>query len=256
MQIMLRVRRGVASALLAAAGLGLSMPAVARAAGVNDADDPPVVATGTRAASAPKTATASAPRSALCLVCAAKEGATEAEPVKATRTWEGREYGFCSAACAKAFDADPAAFVPASLPRPAPGFNVRDLDGRVVSGTSLRGKVTLLDFWATWCVPCVKNAPELDRLHREWGARGFQVLGISIDEGGAKKVRPFLKKHAVRYPIAMDSERPSAWSSFRVKAVPAAYLIDAEGNIVRQWLGRVDPAEVEQALTEMLGPKS
>lgn len=253
MRGLLRMRRMMVLAMVA--GLGVSMPLAGRA-DVNVADDPPVVATGTQAASARKSAKASAPRSALCLVCAAKEGTTEAEPVKATRTYEGREYGFCSAACAKAFDADPAAFVPATLPRPAPGFRVRDLDGQVVSSSALRGKVTLLDFWATWCVPCVKNAPELDRLHREWGARGFQVLGVSIDEGGAKKVRPFLKKHAVRYPIAVDSEKPSAWSSFRVKAVPAAYLIDADGNIVRQWLGRVDPAEVEQVLAELLGPKS
>ncbi|MEO5617224.1 MAG: redoxin domain-containing protein [Candidatus Eisenbacteria bacterium] len=247
MRVTVRVQQLVAMAFLVASGLGSFMPAVARA-DVNDADDPRLVATGTKASSAP--------RSAVCLVCAVKEGATEVEAVKASRTYQGREYGFCSAACAKAFDADPAAFVPASLPRPVPGFKVRDLDGRLVSSASLRGKITLLDFWATWCVPCVKNAPELNRLHREWSGRGFQVLGISIDEGGVKKVRPFLKRHAVKYPLVVDSEKPSAWSSFRVKAVPAAYLIDAEGNIVRQWLGRVDPAEVEKALTGMLGPKS
>jgi len=194
-----------------------------------------------------------AAREALCVVCAVKEGATAVEPVKATRTYEGREYSFCSAACARAFDAEPAAYVPPDLPRPAPEFTVRDLDGKTVSSASLRGKVTLLDFWATWCVPCVKNAPELSRLHRDWSGRGFQVLGVSIDEGGAKKVRPFLKKHAVSYPIALDGGKPTAWQSFRVKAVPAAYLIDAEGNIVRQWLGRVDPAEIEAALSELIG---
>jgi peroxiredoxin len=233
-------------ACLLAASLGAMVPAVPHA-DPNEADNPGAISTGKRAAAA---------KMELCLVCAVKEGATEPELVKATRTFEGRVYGFCSAPCAKAFDAEPAAYVPAALPRPAPGFSVRELDGRVVNSSSLRGKVTLLDFWATWCVPCVKNTPELDRLHREWAGRGFQVLGVSIDEGGAKKVRPFLKKHAVKYPIAIDSEKPSAWSGFRVKAVPAAYLIDAEGNIVRQWLGRVDPAEVEQALAELLGPKS
>ena len=238
----------VAAMAMLVASFGLMLPPVAGANDPNVADDPRIIATGNRSRSTPRTA--------VCLVCAVKEGATGAEAVKATRKYEGREYAFCSAACAKAFDADPAAFVPAALPRPAPGFSVRDLDGKVLNNAALRGKVTLLDFWATWCVPCVANAPELDRMHREWAARGFQVLGVSIDEGGVKKVRPFLKKHAVTYPIAVDSEKPSAWSGFRVKAVPAAYLIDAEGNIVRQWLGRVDPAEVEKALAELLGPKS
>ena len=244
----LRAWRLAAMAMLVVASLGASLPPVARANDPNVADDPRIINTGSRSRSTPQTA--------LCLVCAVKEGATEVETVKATRKYQGREYAFCATACAKAFDADPAAFVPAALPRPAPGFSVRDLDGRVVNNASLRGKVTLLDFWATWCMPCVANAPELDRMHREWAARGFQVLGVSIDEGGARKVRPFLKKHAVKYPIALDSEKPSAWSGFRVKAVPAAYLIDAEGNIVRQWLGRVAPAEVEKALTELIGPKS
>lgn len=194
----------------------------------------------------------SEPREAVCLVCAVKEGATEPEAVKVTRTYEGREYDFCSAACAKAFDADPAAFAPPELPRPAPGFTVRDLDGRAIESSSLRGKVTLIDFWATWCKPCIANSPELSRLHRDWSARGFQVLGISIDEGGARKVRTFLAKHAVDYPVAVDSEKSPAWERFRVKAVPAAYLLDADGNIVRQWLGRVDPAEVERAIGELI----
>ncbi len=227
-----RGRARLALALVAAAALGGIGPATS---------------------AAPAWAAESTAREALCVVCAAKEGATEPEPVRATRTYEGREYGFCSAACAKAFDADPAAYVPPELPRPAPGFTVRALDGGEIRASSLRGKVTLLDFWATWCKPCVANAPELSRLHREWSGRGFQVLGISIDEGGEKKVRPFLKKHAVTYPIALDTAKPAAWEAFRVKAVPAAYLLDAEGNIVRQWLGRVDPAEVERVLEELIG---
>ena len=189
---------------------------------------------------------------AVCVVCRVKEGKSEPEAVKTLRTYRGREYALCSAACTRAFDADPEAFIEPVLPRPAPEFSVRDLDGGVIGLATLRGKTTLLDFWATWCLPCVRNAPELDRLHRGWGARGFQVLGVSIDEGGAKKVRSFASRHPVSYPLAVDSEKPSAWQSFRVKAVPAAFLLDAQGRIVRQWLGSVDPKEVEQALASLL----
>jgi peroxiredoxin/YHS domain-containing protein len=192
-------------------------------------------------------------REAVCIVCQVKEGATHAEPVKAVRTHEGREYGFCSEKCAKEFDADAAAFVPPMLPRPAPAFSLLDLEGRKVSLEGMKGQIVLLDFWATWCAPCRKSMPELDDLHRRYRDRGVTVLGVSIDEGGAAKVRKFLKTRSVSYPIALDSEKAPAWEAYRVKSVPAAFLIDREGRIVAQWTGRsADPAAVEAKLAELL----
>ena len=81
----------------------------------------------------------------------------------------------------------------------------------------------LLDFWATWCVPCKKSMPELQALHDKYAARGFRVVGISIDEGGASKVKKYVKSKKLTYPIAVDSEKSPAWEAFRVKAVPAAF---------------------------------
>jgi peroxiredoxin/YHS domain-containing protein len=194
----------------------------------------------------------------LCLVCAVKEGATEPEPVQASRTYQGKTYGFCSETCAKEFEADPAAYLPPALPRPAPAFSVVDLDGRTHSNATLAGKVVLLDFWATWCAPCHKAMPELQALQQRYGERGLTVLGVSVDEGAGAtaKVKKFLKSRKLRYTIAVDSGTSPAWAAFRVKAVPAAFLIDREGRLVAQWVGRAaSGSEVEKALEGLLAAK-
>ena len=133
-----------------------------------------------------------APEKTTCLVWKVTKGEAEAEPVKAIRTYEGKEYGFCSEKCAKAFAADPAAYVPPSLPRPAPAFALKDLAGTEISTVTLRGRVVLLDFWATWCAPCRKSMPELQALHDKYSRRGFSVVGVSIDEGGSAKVKKYV----------------------------------------------------------------
>jgi peroxiredoxin/YHS domain-containing protein len=194
-----------------------------------------------------------APEKAICLVCKVMHGEAEEEPVKAVRFHEGKEYGFCSEKCAKAFMADPAAFLPPALPREAPSFSVADLDGRPISNKSLEGRVVLLDFWATWCAPCRKSMPELQALHDKYSARGFGVVGMSIDEGGPSKVKKFVQSKQIRYPIAMDSGKAPAWDAFKVKAVPAAFLIDREGRIVAQWTGSPPSGkELEEKLEELL----
>jgi cytochrome c biogenesis protein CcmG/thiol:disulfide interchange protein DsbE len=194
-----------------------------------------------------------APAQGMCLVCKVTHGVAEAEPVKAVREHEGKEYGFCSEKCAKAFDADPAAYLPPTFPRPAPAFELRDLVGKTLSSESLKGQVVLIDFWATWCAPCRKAMPELQALHEKYASRGFSVVGVSIDEGGAAKVKKFVTSAKISYPIAVDSDHAPAWEAFRVKAVPAAFLIDRQGNIVAQWTGvPADGAELATKVEELL----
>lgn len=192
---------------------------------------------------------------AVCLVCKVKEGASEEEEAKAWRTYEGVRYGFCSDKCAKEFDADPIAYVPPSLPRPAPELSLADLEGKPLTWDALKGKVILVDFWATWCVPCRKAMPELQALHDTYRSRGFSVVGISIDEGkdAARKVKKFVDAKKITYPVGIDREKSPAWERFRVKAVPAAFLVDQEGRIVAQWTGSAaDVRELEEKLGALL----
>lgn len=193
------------------------------------------------------------PAKAICLVCKVTHGEAEEEPVKAVRQHGGREYGFCSEKCAKAFDADPAAYLPPEFPRDAPSFRLEDLSGNVLSNERLKGNVVLVDFWATWCAPCRKSMPELQALHVKYAGRGFRVVGISIDEGGAAPVKKFVASKKISYPVAMDSDSLPAWDAFRVKAVPAAFLLDRDGRIVAQWTGApASTRELEAQLESLL----
>jgi len=95
--------------------------------------------------------------------------------------------------------------------------------------------------------------PELQALHEKYAKRGFAVVGVSIDEGGDTKVRKFVAGKKLTYPIAVDAGKNPAWEAFRVKAVPAAYLLDREGKIVAQWTGApADAKDLETRLESML----
>lgn len=98
--------------------------------------------------------------------------------------------------------------------------------------------------------------PELQALHDKYRSRGFSVVGISIDDGkdAARKVKKFVNSRKITYPIGIDAGRIPAWERFRVKAVPAAYLVDQEGRIVAQWTGSpADMDQLEKQLGELLG---
>ncbi len=194
---------------------------------------------------------AQAAEKALCIVCNVKSGETHLETVAAERTYENVRYTFCADACAEEFDADPLAYTPPKFPREAPAIEVTDLAGQSLTNASYAGQVVLLDFWATWCKPCTKTLPELQAIHDKYKARGFTVLGVSIDEDGPAKVNKFVTAKKIRYPIALDAEKSPAWERYRVKAVPAAFLIDRDGNIVAQWTGR--PVDVKELETKLAG---
>lgn len=191
---------------------------------------------------------------ALCTVCRVHEGETEEEAVRASVEHEGTTYHFCSEGCRERFLELPQAYLPPVFPRPVPSFVVEGLEGEELSADDLEGRVTLLDFWATWCLPCVTDLPRLTALHQRHADRGFQVVGVSIDEGdkAAKKVSRMVKKKDVAHPIYLDGEGGEAWAAFLVRAIPAQFLIDRQGRIVAQWSGVIDLATVEAEIEKLL----
>ena len=190
------------------------------------------------------------PKKAVCVVCEANGGGHGEEKPAAGVRYKGKSYFFCSAKEVAEFKREPEAYMPPVLPRPAPALDVRKLDGKPAGLADYKGKVAVVDFWATWCKPCVKSMPEMMKLHEKYGAKGFTVIGVSIDEDGAKSVRPFLEKRKITYPIVLDGSK--AWKAWGVRAIPAVFLVDKEGNIVRQWTGNADKKELERAIEELI----
>jgi peroxiredoxin len=120
----------------------------------------------------------------------------------------------------------------------AADFSLKDLRGETVSSSSLRGKVVLLNFWATWCPPCVSEMPSLDKLYQELRARGFEVVAVSLDRS-ADDVKEYVGKKGFKFPVLMD-EGNKVSRRYKVFSTPTSFLIDRKGNIVERFYGEYD----------------
>jgi glutathione peroxidase-family protein/YHS domain-containing protein len=187
-----------------------------------------------------------APKTAVCTVCDEGE-----EPVKATAKHQGKEHYFCSEQCRRQFLADPSTYPKVQEPWPAPAFSLKDLDGKTVSLAEYRDRVVLVGFWATFSSPSVKLLPKLQKLGDRHAARGFAVVAIATDEGGAKLVAPVAAKSKVGFPILISTEE--AWEEYDVRSVPTLFLIDRSGKVVKQFSGSIDEKRLEQEVRKVVG---
>ena len=185
---------------------------------------------------------------AICAVCGPREGSGP-EAVKATATLDGKTYYFCTLECKVEFLKNPKAFLVTDAGTPAPAFSVKTFDGKAVSLADFRGKVVLLDFWATFCAPCMAALPELQALHAKYEKEGFAVVGLTVDDR-ARLVEKATREAGVRYPILQAT--PAVWNGYRVNALPSLVLVGRDGRIIRRFGGEADRAgmiaEIEQAL--------
>ncbi|GJM44575.1 MAG: hypothetical protein DHS20C21_14170 [Gemmatimonadota bacterium] len=195
----------------------------------------------------------SIPEQAVCRACELRGAGHGLEDVATWREQDGEMYYFCSEPCGEAFDAFPLAYLRLPLPRPAPPVSVTQLDGTALNLGDLEGELFLLDFWATWCQPCVKGIPELRKLGDEYADQGLRVVGISIDEKGLDHVRKFAKKKDMTYDVVLDNGEAPAWVAYGVAAVPTAFLVDREQRIVAEWKGFTDSDAVRSAVETHLG---
>ena len=128
----------------------------------------------------------------------------------------------------------------------APGFTLPDLAGREVSLASLRGRVVVIDFWATWCAPCVFQIPVLNEFWAAHRADGVEVLGIAVDVEGSDVVRSFVEEHGVRYPILLGSE--SLARDFGALGFPTLFVLGRDGRIATVHTGVIDGETLEAAV--------
>ena len=194
------------------------------------------------------------PKKAVCVVCDFQSNAHGEEKAAAGVRYKGKFYYFCNASEVATFKKDPDGYLPPVLPRPAPAFSLKTLDDKIVTNADYKNKIVLLDYWATWCKPCVETMPELQKLSQKYADKDVVILGVSIDDQGAKVVKPFVTKRKFTYPMALDTGKEQAWKEFKVRGVPALFLIDKEGQIVRQWTGKPKKGEVEEAIKTLIKP--
>ncbi len=122
-------------------------------------------------------------------------------------------------------------FIPLDAPRPAPEIAVTTLAGETVRLSDFRGRPVLVNLWATWCGPCVREMPTLDRLQAKLGGSGFTILAISEDRDGAQVVAPFLDKLRLAALKTYLDPKGQAGTAFHVRGLPTSILIDAQGNM-------------------------
>ena len=185
-----------------------------------------------------------------CGVCVRRGGEHGVERLVDWREHDAKFYGFCSKGCAEAFDQMPSGYVEPILPRPAPEFRWSTLSGTEVTPTGQ--SALLVDFWATWCTPCIAAMPDLERLAAEMADDGLQVVGVSIDEERGV-LDAFLERRPVGYAVIHDGGDDPAWWQFRVPAIPAAFLLNGDGEIVAQWSGKVDADAIRTKARALLG---
>ena len=128
-------------------------------------------------------------------------------------------------------------FVPSSEPFPAPGISLTDGAGQTTQLSDLRGKLVIINLWATWCEPCLREMPSLERLQSRLGER-IAVLAVSEDRGGNKAVEPFIAKLGLKSVKIYIDPKSEVGHAFGARGLPTSFLIDREGKV----LGRVEGA--------------
>ncbi len=137
--------------------------------------------------------------------------------------------------------------------RKAPALELKDLRGRAHRLEDFRGKVVLLNFWATWCPPCRAEVPDLVRWQREHGKAGLQVIGVTHPPTDRAQVRRFLRRHKVTYPVLLGTQATKALFA-ESETLPVTVVIDREGNVRELIEGILLPEEFDEKIKPLLRP--
>lgn len=133
----------------------------------------------------------------------------------------------------------------------APLWELKDMEGKAVKSSDFKGRVVILDFWATWCGPCRMEIPGFVELQKQYGQQGLTVIGVSLDQEGPSIVKPFLKKFGINYPVVMgDRKIDQAFGGG--EGLPTTFIIDREGRIVKKHIGYAPKEEFEKEIKPLL----
>ena len=158
--------------------------------------------------------------------------------------------GGCSSS--KPVNAAGASTKPEKERKAAPDFELKDADGKTVRLSDYKGKIVLLDFWATWCGPCKIEIPWFIQFERAYKDKGFSVIGVAMDEEGWTVVKPFIAEMAINYRVLQGNDG-TAQLYGGVEALPTTFLIDREGKIAATHVGLNGKDDFENGIKKLLG---
>ena len=133
----------------------------------------------------------------------------------------------------------------------APNFSLKDADGNPVHLADYRGKVVLVNFWATWCGPCEVEIPWFVEFEQKYRDQGFAVLGLSMDDDGWKAVRPYIASHKINYRVMIASEVVSQQFG-DIDSLPTSFVLDRQGRIATNHVGLVDKRDYQNEILKLL----
>lgn len=133
----------------------------------------------------------------------------------------------------------------------APDFSLKTSSGKTIALSKLRGKIVVVNFWATWCGPCRAEIPGFSKVYEKYRSKGLEIVGISLDQGGWNDVKPFVKKFNISYPIVLGNDRV-AQQYGNIDAIPTTFIVDKDGNIVGRHIGYMKEEDFENTIKSYL----
>jgi thiol-disulfide isomerase/thioredoxin len=142
--------------------------------------------------------------------------------------------------------------VPGKESKTLPPMNLQDFDGKAVSSDLFKGNIVVVDFWATWCVPCIAEIPTLNRLQEKYGSKGVKILGVTMASGEAAEVKPFIGRHKMKYTVLMGDD--DQVYDLNVVAFPTTYVVTRDMKVFRRYIGAsaTKAAELEADIQKLL----
>ena len=132
----------------------------------------------------------------------------------------------------------------------APNFALKTSAGKTIELEKLKGKVVVVNFWATWCGPCRKEIPGFQEVYKQYQGKGLEIVGISLDRNGWDVVKPYVEQKQIGYPVVIgDGDLADAYGG--IDAIPTTFIVDKKGNIVQQHVGYMSQQELENQIKNL-----